>query len=314
VHTLAIYFRSQFPFFNWYQSRYTLFRIYFLSVILISCDFYFFITDFIMNSSQLSNEDYDIKLFKVFNKLKSAQHSKFFHKELKKVKQEKESLIVQLSESHALIDSLKYENTMLFDIIDKLENKLKESEDILKKFSSDNLKSMFCIHSDIPNKPSLIVDDLSASTSHASDSELDSIINKPVLVDIACLNNSCLNKHVMPKSKESGTRDKFVPTCHNYGKTGHIRPNCYLLEPHRPWIKQDALRKGKVEDSSSYVPPHRRHIKGKGNIVCKNANHISAEKVKQHSTKRSLPTCYHCAITDHIRPNCPHLQAQKSKV
>jgi hypothetical protein len=37
-------------------------------------------------------------------------------KELKKVKQEKESLIVQLSESHALIDSLRSENTMLFDI------------------------------------------------------------------------------------------------------------------------------------------------------------------------------------------------------
>jgi hypothetical protein len=248
--------------------------------------------------------------------LKNAQHSKIFHQELKKVKQEKESLIVQLSESHALIESLKSENTMLFDIIDKLENKLKESENLLKKFSSNNLKSMFCIHSDIPNKPGLIVDDLSASTSHASDSELDSIINKPVIVDTACLDNSCLNKHVMPKSKESGTRGKFVPTCHNCGKTGHIRPYCYLLEFHRPWIKQDALRKGKVEDSSSskYVPPYMRHIKDKGNIVCKNANHISAEKVKKHSTKRSLPTCYHCGITGLIRPNCPHLQAQKSKV
>jgi hypothetical protein len=63
-------------------------------VILISCDLYFLITPFIMNSSQLSCEDSDIKLFKVFNKLKNAQHSKFFHRELKKVKQEKESLIV----------------------------------------------------------------------------------------------------------------------------------------------------------------------------------------------------------------------------
>jgi hypothetical protein len=55
-----------------------------------------------------------------------------------------------------------------------------------------------------------------------------------------------------------------------------------LLKSHRPWIKQDALRKSEVEDSSSskYVPPHRRHIKGKSNIVYKNANHISAEKVK----------------------------------
>jgi hypothetical protein len=29
----------------------------------------------------------------------------------------------------------KFENTMLFDIIDTFENKLKESEDLLKKFS-----------------------------------------------------------------------------------------------------------------------------------------------------------------------------------
>jgi hypothetical protein len=222
-----------------------------------------------------------------------------------------------LSESHALIDSLKSENTMLFHIIDKLENKLKESEDLLKKFSSDNLKSMLCIHSDVPNKPSLIVDDLSASTSHASDSELDSTINKHVIVDTACLDNSCLNNCVMPKSNDIGTQahGKFVPTCHNCGKIGHVGPNCFLLKSHRPWIKQDVLRKSEVEDSSSakYVPPHRRHIKGKGNVICKNANYNSAENVKKHSSKRSLPTYHHCSITDHIRLKCPQLQAQKPK-
>jgi hypothetical protein len=150
------------------------------------------------------------------------------------VKLEKESLIVQLFESHVLIDSLRYENTMLFDIIDTLENKLKGSEDLLKKFSSNNLKSMFYIHSDISNKLALIVDDMSTSTSHASNSELDSIDIKPMIVDTAYLENSCLNNHVMPKSKESGTRGKFVPTCHNCGKIGHIRPNCYLLKSHKP--------------------------------------------------------------------------------
>jgi hypothetical protein len=96
---------------------------------------------------------------------------------------------------------LKSENTILFDIIDSLENKL-------KKFSSDNLKSMLCIHSDISNKPDLVVDDLSTSTLHASDSELDSIVIKPVIVDIACLDNSensYLNNCVKPKSKDTGT-------------------------------------------------------------------------------------------------------------
>jgi hypothetical protein len=117
----------------------------------------------------------------------------------------------------------------------------------------------------------------------------------------------------MPNSNESGIQGKFIPKCHNCGEIGHIRPNCYLWKSHRPWIKQDALRKSEVEDSSSskYVPPHRRHIKGKDNIVCKNANYISTEKVKQHSNKRSLPTCHHCGITSHIQPKCPQLQAQK---
>jgi len=108
---------------------------------------------------------------------------------LKKVKQEKESLIVQLSESHALIDYLRSENTMLFNIIDSLEIKLKDSV-----FSSYNLKSMMCIHSDISNKPDLVVDDLSASTSHVSDSELDSFIIEPVIVDTACNNPDPLSR------------------------------------------------------------------------------------------------------------------------
>jgi hypothetical protein len=208
-------------------------------------------------------------------------------------------LIIQLSKSHVLIDSLKSENTMLVNKLPKL--------------SSDNLKSMLCILLDVSNKPDLTVDDLSTSTSHAFDTELDI---KPVIEDTTCLDNSCLNNHVMPKSKESRTRGKFVPTCHNCAKIGYIRLNCYLLKSHKPWIKQNDLRKSKMEDSSSskYVPPHRRYIKGKGNVICKNANHNSVENIKKHSNIRSLPTCHHCGITVHIRPKCPQLLAQKSKV
>jgi len=123
-----------------------------------------------------------------------------------------------------LIDSLRFENTMMFNIIDTLENKLKESDDLLKNFSSDNLKSMLCIHSDVPNKSGLIVIDLSASTSHASDSELDSTIIKPVIVDTACLDNSCLNNHVMPKSKDTGVKGqdkKLILAWKHMSRTWH---------------------------------------------------------------------------------------------
>jgi hypothetical protein len=163
-----------------------------------------------INLHELSEDDfYDFskdtlligKLFKKSNK------------ELKKIKQEKEYLILQLSESHVLIDSLKSENTILFDTVDALENKLKESEDLLKKFSSNNLKSMLCIHTDNSNKPDLIVNNLSTSTSHASDFELDSIDIKPMIEDTTCLDNSCLTNHVMPNSKESRIQGKFIPKC-----------------------------------------------------------------------------------------------------
>jgi hypothetical protein len=256
----------------------------------------------------LSEENFDNELLEDF--LKLSKISKNSNKELKNVKQEKESLIIKLSESHALINFLKSENTMLFNTIDTLDNKLKEFEDLLETLSSDNLKSMLSIHTDISNKPDLIIDDLSASTSHASNSELVYIVVKPVIVDTACLDNSensCLFDSEKPKSKESGTQDKFIVTCHNCEKIGHIRPNCYLLKSHKPWNKQVAPKKdNSVKPSSDkYVPPHRRHIsqEGKNFILCKNANLKISEPVKKHFSKQSQPTCHHYGVTGHIKPH-----------
>jgi len=195
----------------------------------------------IMNSSQLSENNFDNELFKDF--LKLSTNSKISNKELKKVKQEKESLIIQLSESHALFDSLKSENTMLFNIVDSLGIKFKESEDLLRKFSNGNLKSMLCIQKDISNKPDIIIDDFGAFTSHASDSEIKSLFIRPVIVDTTCFDKcdkSCLKNCAGLESKdhqEKQTQGKFVPTCHHCEIIGHIRPNCYLLKSQKPWNK-----------------------------------------------------------------------------
>jgi hypothetical protein len=74
---------------------------------------------------------------------------------------------------------------MFFNTIDTLENKLKESKDLLKKFSNYNLKDMLCIHTYNSNKPDLIFYNFDASTSHASDSELNYLFIKQVKVDTA---------------------------------------------------------------------------------------------------------------------------------
>jgi hypothetical protein len=145
-----------------------------------------------------------------------------------------------------------------------------------------------------------------------------------VKVNTACLDNcenACLNNYVKPKSKDhlkKQTQAKFVPTCHHCGIVGYIRSNCYLLKSQRPWNKQDAPKKGKVEQpsKSKYVPPHMRYLsqKGKGIIIYKNANIKSAEPVMKHSNKRNLSTCHYCGITGHIRQHCPQIHSQKPRI
>jgi len=228
-----------------------------------------------------SNDEYDLHM--VYDELceKSKELLKVYKislKELEDVKHEKESLVIQLSESLALIDSLKSKNTMLIDIVESLADKLEKSKDLLNKLSSDNLKSILCVKKDVSNKPSMIIDDLGTSTSHASDSEINSQFIKPVKVDevkanTACLkncDNSCLNNCVKPEVaepqnayKDKGktfvivscenaniklavpvikhSKSRSLVTYHHCGIVGHIRPNCCQ----RPWNKKDAPKKEK---------------------------------------------------------------------
>jgi hypothetical protein len=88
AHTLFLEVNFNFQLVS--EQAHSVERIYFLSVILISCDFYFFNYTFIMDFSRLSEENHDIELSKVFAKIDKIVSPK----ELKKVKQEKESLIV----------------------------------------------------------------------------------------------------------------------------------------------------------------------------------------------------------------------------
>jgi hypothetical protein len=64
-----------------------------------------------MTSSKINLHEFSEDDFYDFSKdsLSIGKLNKKSNKELKKIKQGKESLILQLSESHVLIDSLKYE-------------------------------------------------------------------------------------------------------------------------------------------------------------------------------------------------------------
>jgi hypothetical protein len=77
------------------------------------------------------------------------------------------------------------------------------------------------------------------------------------------------------------SKSRSLPTCHQCGIVGHIRPNCCQ----GPWNKKDVPKKEKGAGESSifkYVPLHRRQ-----------------------PTQRFVPTCHHCGISGHICPHCP---------
>jgi hypothetical protein len=53
-------------------------------------------------------------------------------------------------------------------------------------------------------------------------------------------------------------------------------------------------------------PQNACEDRGKAIVIsCENANVTPARP--KHSTTRSLPTCHHCGMVGHIRPNCGHL-------
>lgn len=58
-------------------------------------------------------------------------------------------------------------------------------------------------------------------------------------------------------------------------------------------------------------PQNACEDRGKAIVIsCENAN-IKPARPK-HSTTRSLPTCHHCGMVGHIRPNCGHLNSPRT--
>lgn len=74
-------------------------------------------------------------------------------------------MLVKLNDARAACDKLKSENTVLVEKNKSLENKLKDSKDHLKKFSSDKLKKMLNVQKHNSDKFGLGFDKFGASTS-----------------------------------------------------------------------------------------------------------------------------------------------------
>jgi hypothetical protein len=193
------------------------------------------------------------------------------------------------------MNTIKTERDTLLQKITKLEDKLMDAQLQLEKFSDNKITQMLTgqkCSSDKTGIEYVTIDSSNiASTSRTvsvkdSGSEPQNNKGKAIMV-------SCENDNTIPAKSEHSV-ERSLPTCHNCWMVGHIRPNCGQLKFSRTWNKKNAPMKEKdVEEHSKpkYVPPHRRQ-----------------------PTQKFVPICHHCGLSGHIRPKCPHVLVQRSKV
>jgi hypothetical protein len=203
-------------------------------------------------------------LYSEYSKVKKL--NKEHLQKLKEVNLEKDKLSSTLTESHAILDTLKSENHSLIAKVKSLENDLNDSRNHLKKFSNEKLNHMLHNQKHSFDRTGLGFDkSVVSSTNVVSPSKL--IFVKPVCKEEnlakkkemlppvsrgkkgkGILTDSYVSRYTprrarMPRNQPT---QRFIPTCHHCGKIGHIRPNCFQLNNHES--KRDYLRSRNSHD------------------------------------------------------------------
>jgi hypothetical protein len=184
-------------------------------------------------------------------------------KDVKNLELERDNLLKELSDSHAVCNSLKSENHMLIAKNKSLQNDLIETRNHLSTFSSEKLNQMLHAQKRSSDKSGLGFDEtVSCSSNRAPTSKI--MFVKPVKVEESSgegkpavsptrqgkkgKKNSFVPNASVPKPKVAHPLRKlpsqrFVPTCHHCGKVGHIRPLYFNLKPYMQKNKNSISRK-----------------------------------------------------------------------
>jgi hypothetical protein len=187
---------------------------------------------------------------------------------LKEVNLEKDKLSSTLTDLHPIHDTLKSENHSLIAKVKSLENDLNDSRNHLKTFFNEKLNHMLHNHKHSFDRTGLGFDkSIVSATNIVSPSKL--IFVKPVCKEEnlakkkemfppvsrgekgkGILTDSCVSRSTprhahMPRNQHS---QRFIPTCHHCGKTGHIRPKCFQLN--NPESKRDYFHFRNSHDES----------------------------------------------------------------
>ena len=146
---------------------------------------------------------------------------------------------MKLFDINELIDKVKTENMLLLDKVKNLELELSVTREQTNWPASSKLEHMLSIQKSSLDKTGLgFADSISMSETHStnfvsSSEPPKSEIVKPIEVTqpprkiMVDLKESKPKNLTLPKDK---LHDRSLWICHFYGKTGHIRPNCFKLQ------------------------------------------------------------------------------------
>jgi hypothetical protein len=144
-----------------------------------------------------------------------------------------------------------------------LQNDMIETRNHLSTFSSEKLNQMLHIQNRSSERSNLGFDkNASLSSNCASTSEI--VFVKPINVEESSsegkptvaltrqgkkgkknsiVPHASYPKHRVVHPPRKLPSQRFVPTCHHYGKVGHIQPHCFNLKPHVQKNKNFVSRK-----------------------------------------------------------------------
>ena len=186
------------------------------------------------------SEDADLQ--EAYNKLckvvaKDAMNVELGLKKIESLEFDKKNLLVKLFDANELLNNVKTENMLLLDKVNSLELDLS-----VARSASSKLDQLLSVQKSPSNKSGIgFVESISVFASfEPSMSEVVSETVKPPVSEVVKPIEVSLSRKIRVDLEESKlkvstlTKDKMhgKPTweCHFYGKSRHIRPNCYKLQ------------------------------------------------------------------------------------
>ena len=185
----------------------------------------------------------DVNLQEAYNKLckiatKDAMSVNLGLKKISSLELDKKSLLVKLFNANILLNNVKTKNMLLPNKVKNLELELSVAREQTNRSASSKLDQMLSVQKSSSNKIGLgFVESISLPEPHSTNfvssyEPLMSEVVEPVEVTPPRKIRVDLqeSKPKTPNPPKGKLHDRLAWVCHFYGKSGHIRPNCFKLQ------------------------------------------------------------------------------------